>query len=261
VHKIISSGIDQTKPNFVVDVQAAASITLGAGNIAIYIGTTALGRNISECVSALQNCRDALREAQYPDGTLAFDSAKMVDVPEGAIVIANGAAVPLDTTENGVLIAYHNDFYEAGNSTKYTNVINRMIETFLERVVKANSTGIHAFASGVLTGTTIAAADTVTIGGRVYTFEAAPVAADDIDVGADDEESLDNLIAAINAAAGEGTKYGTGTVINPDVRAAAGAGDTMDVIARVSGTGGNAITTTAVLTAGDFAAATLLGGL
>lgn len=120
-------------------------------------------------------------------------------------------------------------------------------------------------ATGTLTGTTIAAADTVDINGVEYTFvdtltdDPAPVPYEVL-VGASDSDSLDNLIAAINGAAGAGTLYGAGTVAHPDVTAAAGAGDTMVVTAIVGGLAGNAVTTTAALTSGDFAAATLTGG-
>jgi hypothetical protein len=90
----------------------------------------------------------------------------------------------------------------------------------------AKETGGAVKASGILTGTTIAVGDTVTIAGKVYTFRAALVGAYDVLVGASDSESLDNLISAINGTAGAGTTYGTGTVAHPLVTAAAGAGDT-----------------------------------
>jgi hypothetical protein len=260
-HKITVTNIDKGKPDHVVEAQAAATLSIGDGELGIFIGTGVVADNNQRCISALQQLRDALRESNFSDGAAA-DNYAYVTPPDGkpGITVGNGAAIPA-LTEDEVAIAYGGTFYDPGNSSNFSNHINRLIQTFQEKILRSASTGIHAFAAGVLTGTTIAADDTVTVAGVEYTFLATPLVADDIDVGADDEESLDNLIAAINAAAGEGTKYGTGTVINPDARAAAGAGDTMDVIARRSGTAGNAITTTAVLTAGDFAAATLLGGL
>lgn len=106
------------------------------------------------------------------------------------------------------------------------------------------------------------AGDTCTIGGITYTFVASPAAAYDVDIGADASGSLDNLIAAINGAAGEGTTYGTDTEAHPTVSAAAGAGDTMDLTARTAGTGGNLIGCTETFTnAGNvFTSATLTGG-
>lgn len=117
-------------------------------------------------------------------------------------------------------------------------------------------------ATGTLTGTTIAWTNTVTIGGVAYVFEESDLETpNSVLLGASDSDGLDNLIAAINGAAGEGTLYGTGTVAHPTVSAAAGSGDTMVVTARTVGAAGNAITTTAALTAGSWGAATLAGGV
>jgi len=117
-------------------------------------------------------------------------------------------------------------------------------------------------ATGTLTGTTIDDTDTVTIAGVVYTFSASiPNAANEVLIDGSDSLSLDNLIAAINGTGEEGTTVGPGTVAHPTVSAAAGAGDTMVVTARTVGAAGNAIATTATLTAGDWGAATLEGGV
>jgi hypothetical protein len=115
-------------------------------------------------------------------------------------------------------------------------------------------------ATASLDGITIAADDTVTIGGVVYTFVASLAAAYDVLVGALDTDSLDNLIAAINGDAGEGSTYGTGTVAHPSVTALAGTGDTMDITAIAAGSAGNGIATTAVLTSGDWDNPSTLGG-
>lgn len=127
-------------------------------------------------------------------------------------------------------------------------------------------TGIGVLGVGTLTGTTIATGDTVTIGAVTYTFiETAlsdPAVPYEVLVGASDSDSLDNLIDAINGedGAGEaGTVYGEGTVAHPLVSAAAGAGDTM-VVTELAANGA-VIATTATLTAGDWGAATLAGGI
>lgn len=121
-------------------------------------------------------------------------------------------------------------------------------------------TGAGVKGVGTLTGTTIADGDTVTIGTITYTYQAVLVDAPyNVAVGVDDSASLDNLIAAINAAAGAGSLYGTGTLANPHVSAAAGAGDTMVVTALVAD--GVATATTADLTSGSWGAATLAGSI
>lgn len=129
--------------------------------------------------------------------------------------------------------------------------------------VEAGVPRLAAKAGGpVLTGTTIAADDTVTIGGIEYTFVGAfpePSEPYQVLIGVSDSVSLDNLIAAINGAAGEGTTYGGGTVAHPIVVASAGAGDTMDINARDFGPYGN-VSVASTLSAGSWSAAALIGG-
>lgn len=130
--------------------------------------------------------------------------------------------------------------------------------------------GAAVAAEGTLTGTTIAAGNTVTIAeqnlgaGVVYTYVTNltnPAVPYEVKVGVSDSVSLDNLIAAINGDSGAGTIYGTGTVALTEVLAAAGAGDTMTLTAVTAGSLGNLIRTSATLTAGGWGAATLTGGL
>lgn len=89
------------------------------------------------------------------------------------------------------------------------------------------------------------AADTLVLGDVTYIFDAAGALIDlpnHVVVGASASLTLDNLIAAINAAAGAGTAYGTGTAQNALVAAVAGAGDTVNLTARATGIAGNSIT-------------------
>lgn len=53
----------------------------------------------------------------------------------------------------------------------------------------------------------LTAADTVTVNGVVFTVVASPSTAGHVDLGADAETTIDNLVAAINAGAGAGTAY------------------------------------------------------
>lgn len=82
-----------------------------------------------------------------------------------------------------------------------------------------------------------------------------------VEIGATASDSLDNLIAAINAAAGAGTTYGTGTVVHPDVTAAAGAGDTVDVTANAAGAAGDDIATDTDVGSASWGGTTLTGGV
>lgn len=117
------------------------------------------------------------------------------------------------------------------------------------------------YGMGTLTitdGQNASADETVTVGDHVYTFKAAPSAADEVDIGTDDEGSAANLAAAINAGAGEGTAYGTGTVANAYTSAVAVA-NTVVLTAKTAGSAGN-VATTETMTQGAFGAATLEGG-
>ncbi len=121
-------------------------------------------------------------------------------------------------------------------------------------------------ASGTLTLAANAAnGDTVTIGGKTYTFQTVLTNVDgNVFIGASASASLDNLIDAINLGSGAGTDYAAATTLHPSVSAAAGAGDTMVVTAKVAvGAAGNSIATTETLTnpGSVWAAATLTGGV
>ncbi len=121
--------------------------------------------------------------------------------------------------------------------------------------------GINVAATGVLTlGANAADGETVTIDGKVYTFNTVLDTDDgDLLIGAAATDSIDNLIAAITLGAGSGTLYAVATTLHPTVTAAVGAGDTMGATAKNEGAPGNAIATTETIT-GDWDDATLTGG-
>lgn len=116
-------------------------------------------------------------------------------------------------------------------------------------------------AAGVLsfsgTGTDL---DEVVIGSVTYTLADTLAAPNDVLIGATAAETAANLVAAINAAAGAGTTYGTGTVAHPDVSAEL-SGTAVAVTAKVGGVAGNSIATTETGTGTSWAASTLTGGV
>jgi len=88
-----------------------------------------------------------------------------------------------------------------------------------------------------------AATDTVTIGNQTYAYTATPQVANDVDVGTTRDESIENLVAAINGAAGAGSAYDEDTVENPFVTAVADlTADEVTITAKLPGTLGNGIT-------------------
>lgn len=110
-----------------------------------------------------------------------------------------------------------------------------------------------------------AAADTVTIGAKTYTFRTAlsagPTVANEVLIGATALNTAFNLRAAINGDYGAGNTYSTGTVANASVQASAGTDATVALRARAAGTAGNALATTKSATNPSFGAATLTGGV
>lgn len=114
------------------------------------------------------------------------------------------------------------------------------------------------------TGTAPADGDTVTIGSRVYTYKTAlstgPTVAYEVLIGASAAAALDNLKSAINATAGEGTTYSTGTVAHPSVVATDNTDTTQKVISTTIGTGDNSLATTESSAQLSWADTTLGGG-
>lgn len=101
----------------------------------------------------------------------------------------------------------------------------------------------------------------VQIDGVTYTFRAVPVSPYDVDIGGSAAASLDNLQAAINAGAGAGTAYGTGTEAHPTCTAEANAATTQEVTAKNNGVYGNRILVSTTVADGAWDAATLEGGV
>lgn len=122
-------------------------------------------------------------------------------------------------------------------------------------------------ATGVLTVTANPSnTETVTIGSKVYEFVNSLSAANDVLIEVAATDTLDNLVAAINGDAGEGSKYGTGTTANTD--ATAEKTDTLVVTvtaiipAPSSGNdAGNDVATTETLADGSWGTTTMDGGV
>lgn len=119
-------------------------------------------------------------------------------------------------------------------------------------------------ATGTLTSdaTNVSDTDTVTIGGKVYTFQSSLTDVDGhVKIGADAAGSLVNLFHAINASGGTvGTDYATMTVANKLVTATNPSGTTVVLTAKAVGAQGNSIATVEGSTHLSFGAATLASG-
>ena len=116
-------------------------------------------------------------------------------------------------------------------------------------------------ASTFVTAATVIATDAVVVAGKTYTFIATPAADGDVDVGASDAASMENLARAINLGSGAGTAYDIDTVGNPSVFAES-AGDTCIVTAKtLDADVGNAIAVSSPDATLTWDNATLEGGV
>lgn len=114
-----------------------------------------------------------------------------------------------------------------------------------------NIKDIYAMAVMNSNGTNPSNGQTLTIGATVYTFKTVLASAYDILIGADAAATLDNVKSAVNKTAGEGTTYGTGTLIHPTVEATDNTNTIQSFVAKVSGSSGSSIgvsTTSGTLT-------------
>jgi len=102
--------------------------------------------------------------------------------------------------------------------------------------------------------------ETVTIDGKVYTFQTVLTNVDgNVLIGASASDSIDNLIAAMNLAAGAGSLYAAATTIGT-YSGAAGAGDTLDASSIITGTQSNGDSVTEGLANGAWGSPTTSGG-
>lgn len=226
-----------------------------------------LDGNYNNCNLAIENTGAALTDFQmlgqvYRDGpwhTLITGTAwQTVANILKKVVTSSGNLNTLGSGERAIVYVDHGFLHAVKFQAKIANGV-RNVGTF---TASANPT--NAKATGTFTATGQPSnTQTGTIGTTVYTFVTAltaPAVAFEVLIGATASDTLDNWIAAINASAGAGTTYGTGTTAHPSVTAAAGAGDTMDVTAIARGTAGNSIATTDTMSNGSWGAATLAGG-
>ncbi len=117
------------------------------------------------------------------------------------------------------------------------------------------------FAEGTLTVDALpTATETVTLGSTTYEFVSSLTSANDVLIGADVNETIDNLVAAINGGAGEGSVYGTGTVANTAASAENLGGNQMRAVAATQGTAGNSVASTETMADAAWTGSTLSGG-
>lgn len=159
---------------------------------------------------------------------------------------------------NNITIEYSSTNLQPGQSAAVAHTSGTTIVVDLK-----TSAGVKATAtltsSGVFQDT-----ETVTIDEVEYTFVDAlstgPTVAYEVLIGASAAASLDNLKSAVNATAGVGTTYSTGTAIHPTVTATTNADDSQVFEAKTLGAAGNLIATTETTANNAFGDTVMVGG-
>lgn len=132
-------------------------------------------------------------------------------------------------------------------------------DTFIEAALTSATSILTQTLQPVATKTvTVGTKDGVTA--AVYTWVVAVASAFDVKIGTSINDSLANLVAAINAGAGAGTLYGTATTANYNVTAVSLPIDQILVTAITPGTGGNSVATSTTDTHGSWTSTVLAGG-
>lgn len=185
-------------------------------------------------------------------GSLTIETATPTTVQSTALQLSD-ASVGTSRT-----LAASGPLFQAGHVGAFWQLTHRRENAFVELA----PTSAAVAATGVLTFTGISvAAQTVTIGSRVYTWAASvTTTAGTVRIGANQAESMANLVAAINGGAGAGSLYGSQTAPHADVTAAV-VGSTVVVTARKPGTGAHSIALTDTMSNASWDSVFMSGGV
>lgn len=258
---------------------ATKNYTLGRGKV--YFSRFKTGTQVPEGFRYIGNT---------PEFNLTIESEELDHYSSDGGIREKDDSVPLEVTRNGSMITDNIDpenvalfFFGTASTVTQASVVKTPEEFTGVKVGHKYKLGISdsnpggyfgisptgfevsdGESNGPATGTitfsgTGSADDTVTVGTTVYTLKAAPSAAYEVDIGSDATETGANLAAAINAGAGAGTAYGTGTEAHPLVSASAAAG-VVTVTALNDGTAGNSIALAKSGTDIAVSAAAMAGG-
>lgn len=211
------------------------------------------------------------------DKTYTFVSSLSDPAIPFEVVIGTSAATALDNLKAAInLSAGAGSVYGTGTTKNTSVVATDNTDTTQKVVARVPGTAGNSIAVSETSnhlswgGSTLGGgvnAETVSINGRAYSFvtvlseiNGADAIADQVLFGSDSSVALDNLKLAVNAEGTAGSSYSTGTIKNADVLATTNESNAQTFEALVSGSAGNAITTTTTIVNGSFGGATLSGG-
>lgn len=132
--------------------------------------------------------------------------------------------------------------------------------TFIEAQL-VSATGVLTYSALPTTNDTVTIATTNGSSPAVYTWVTALTAAFQVLKSGTVAACMSNLAAAVNAGAGAGTVYGSGTTANNDVSGVVLPSNQLEVTANIPGTAGNSLATSTTDPNGAWGGSTLSGGL
>ncbi len=134
--QVTSADQNDSKQQMAVATVAAGATVLAPGEMAVWHGDDLQGRNM-ESIAALETCRNALKDAGFPEATGEDTVTALVEVGSGsgAVVITNGLlpAVKIDD----VFVAYTAGYANDAASKLFMDRIDAAINVLMESTLKA----------------------------------------------------------------------------------------------------------------------------
>ena len=231
--------------------------TVGSGNWLTWKtwATTAAISTIEEFIisqtTEFRWCVDNMAD-QGGTNTITLAVATSASPAQTALQVSNASV------GTGRTLTASRAIFKATHVGAYWQITHRREDAYVQLLTSSAAVA----ATGVLTFTAISvAAQTVTIGERIYTWRAAVTTiANEVDLGANQAASQANLVAAINGAAGGGTLYGSQTAPHADVTAAV-VGSTVVITARTAGIGAHSVVLTDTMSTASWGDVFMSGGV
>lgn len=256
---VITAKVAGTAANSFGTTETLANGSWGASTMAGGAAASASSRVVSSGVAAAVVALNIpvgviesveFSEEAYDQGdnlSVTVNFTETVDVPVGSNITVS--------TDAGDIV-----LYAAAQSAVTAAVFNKKSDNSTQEVVPTDTA-----ASATLTnaGSNVSNADTVTIDGKVYTFQSTLTNVDgNVKIGASNTASMTNLFRAINGTGGTpGTDYAAATVAHTTVDATNPTGTTVVVTAKATGTAGNSLAVSEASSQLSWGGATLAGGI
>lgn len=262
----------QRKKGVVVDLDAMAGFTqdMTATNSQDIMQTHMAANLRKKANVAVANVDGTGNDYEPASGGTAFEANDLIFAENFALTANNGLKVVTGTplaasvpvTDTGLLS-------ETGATSGLISLAGYQYASGLLSVTAGGGyptiTAANVAAAQTLTndGVNVSNADTVTIDGKVYTFQTSLTNVDgNVKIGASNTASMTNLFNAINGSGGvPGTDYALATIAHTTVTATNPSGVTVTVTAKTAGAKANGIAVSEASTHLSWGAATLAGGV